>query len=104
MASFTIDANGQIMTSAALDYETKASYAVTVTASDGTAAATASTVTISVTNVGLDNAYDTNDDEIMQRSEVITAIQDHFADSVTVTRQDVIEVIQLHFNTAGGGS
>ena len=51
-ASFTIAAaSGQIRTSAALDYETKASYTVTVTANDGTVDSDSITVTINVTQV-----------------------------------------------------
>ena len=50
-ASFGIDStSGQIQTSAALNYEAKSSYSVTVKADDGTAAATKA-VTISVTDV-----------------------------------------------------
>ena len=51
MASFAIDsATGQLMTMAALDFEMKASYSVTVTASDGKDSATVM-VTVMVTNV-----------------------------------------------------
>ena len=50
-SSFAIDStNGQLKTSAALDHETKASYTVTVTVSDGTAIDRI-TVTITVTDV-----------------------------------------------------
>ena len=51
-ASFTIvAASGQIRTSAALDYDTKASYTVAVTANDGTVDSAPITVTINVTQV-----------------------------------------------------
>ena len=51
-ASFDIDsATGQLMTLAALDYETKATYSVTVTATDPDSASDMITVTITVTNV-----------------------------------------------------
>ena len=49
-ASFDIDSTGQLMTKDALDFETKASYSVTVAASDGKDSATV-TVTVTVTNV-----------------------------------------------------
>ena len=50
-ASFDIDPDtGQLMTLAALDYETKASYEVTVTATDPDSASDMITVTITVTN------------------------------------------------------
>ena len=97
MASFDIDsATGQIMTSAALDYESQSSYTVMVTASDGEDS-DSTTVTIMVANVGLDNAYDADDSGTMERSEVIAVIQDYFADRGP-TRQQVIEVIQLYFS------
>ena len=49
--SFDIDtATGQLMTKAALDYETKASYSVTVTASDSGGLSDSIDVTITVTN------------------------------------------------------
>ena len=101
--SFDIDsATGQLMTKAALDFETKASYTVEVTATDSAGESDTVTVTITVTNVGLDNPYDENDDGTIERDEVIAAIQDYFADPERVTRDDVIGVIQLYFRTAGG--
>ena len=50
--SFSIvKTNGQLRTSAALDYETKTSYTVTITVSDGNDGTDAITVTINVTDV-----------------------------------------------------
>ena len=46
-----VSTSGQIQTSAALDYETKSSYSVTVTAYDGRSGADRITVTINVTDV-----------------------------------------------------
>ena len=58
-ASFAIDsASGQLMTRAALDYERKARYRVTVTATDGADATDTITVIITVTDV--DDAPTTN--------------------------------------------
>ena len=52
MASFAIDsATGQLMTMAALDYETKSSYSVTVMATDSDGLYDMIAVTITVTNV-----------------------------------------------------
>ncbi len=51
-ASFDIDTtNGQLKTKAALDYETKASYAVTITVKDGDEASDTINVTINITDV-----------------------------------------------------
>ena len=51
-SSFAIDSDtGQLMTLAALDYETKATYSVTVTASDSGGLSDSIDVTITVTNV-----------------------------------------------------
>ena len=51
-ASFSIvSTSGQLQTNAALDHETKASYSVTVTATDGDTLSDTITVTITVTNV-----------------------------------------------------
>ncbi len=51
-ASFSIvSTSGQLQTNAALDYETKSSYSVTVTATDGDTLSDTITVTITVTNV-----------------------------------------------------
>ena len=98
--SFDIDgATGQLMTKAALDYETKMSYTVTVTASDGETDDAAITVTISVTDTGLDNAYDLNEDGTIQRDEVIAAIQDYLAD--TIDRSEVVALIHLYYANGG---
>ena len=101
--SFDIDGDsGQIMTSAALDYETKSEYMVTVTAADGTATDDASiAVTITVTDEGLDNPYDANEDGAIQRDEVIAAIHDYLAEEIE--RADVIALITLYFTAAADG-
>ncbi len=53
---FSIDGStGQLLTSATLDYETKTSYTVTITAADGNGRITSITVTINITNAN-DNA------------------------------------------------
>ena len=53
VAAFSIvSTSGQLQTKAALDYETKSSYAVTVSVSDGNGGSDSITVTITVTDVG----------------------------------------------------
>ena len=99
--SFAIDAStGQLMTLAALDFEMKTSYTVTVTATDPYDDTAMITVTITVTDVTLSEAgeaYDENHDEQIDRSEVNTAIRAYFAVGSTVTKADVVEVIRVHF-------
>ncbi len=99
--SFTIDSTGQLMTSAALDYETKMSYTVTVSASSGKAdeVDAMTTVTIMVTDEGLDNAYDLNEDGTIERDEVIAAIQDYLAGNIE--RSEVTALIRLYFGNGG---
>ena len=94
MASFAIySATGQLLTMAALDFETKASYSVSVTASDGEDESSVM-VTVTVTNVGLDNAYDSNDSGAIDKSEVIQAISDYlFGSGAGIDKPDVIVLI-----------
>ena len=51
------------------------------------------THTYTVTDLG--NRYDANDDRVIQRDEVISAIKDYFND--VITREETIEVIKLYF-------
>ena len=51
--------------------------------------------TYTVTDLG--NRYDVNDDRVIQRDEVISAIKDYFGD--VITREETIEVIKLYFSS-----
>ena len=97
-SSFTlIRTTGQIKVRDALDYETKNSYTVTVTATDESDLSDTITVTIMVTDkVGLENAYDVNDDGVIDRSEALNAVDDYFAPGSTLTKAEVLEVIALY--------
>ena len=53
------------------------------------------THTYTITDLG--NRYDANDDRVIQRDEVITAIKDYFND--VITREETIEVIKLYFSS-----
>ena len=53
------------------------------------------THTYTVTDLG--NRYDANDDRVIQRDEVISAIKDYFGD--LITREETIEVIKLYFSS-----
>ena len=101
-ASFDIgSATGQLMTKAALDYETKASYEVTVTATDPEGASDMITVTIMVTDVvneemTLLQRYDANDNGMIDKPEVVAAINDYLDSVEGVSKVDVIAVINLY--------
>ena len=104
-ALFDIDlATGQIMTKAALDFETKASYSVTVTASDGTVEDTI-TVTITVTDVdevvtpedSLLAEYDPNGDNIIERADMRRAVGKYFAVPPTLSRADMRILVGIYF-------
>ena len=95
-ASFDIDAaTGQLMTKAALDYETKTEYMVTVTATDGDSASDSIMVTIMVTDVELAAEYDTNGNQMIDKEEVIAAINDYLFEE-TLSKAEVIELINLY--------
>ena len=53
------------------------------------------THTYIITDLG--NRYDANDDRVIRRDEVITAIKDYFND--LITREEAIEVIKLYFSS-----
>ena len=92
-----IRTTGQIKVREALDYETKNSYTVTVMATDESDLSDTITVTIMVTDkVGLENAYDVNDDGVIDRSEALNAVDDYFAPGSTLTKAEVLEVIALY--------
>ena len=99
MASFDIGpATGQLMTKAALDFETKDSYTVEVMADDGNGGTDTITVTITVTDVpeGSElSPYDTDNSGKIEGPEVIQAVKDYFADDIT--GPEVIEVVKLYF-------
>ena len=96
---------GQLMTKAALDYETKMSYMVTVTATDPDGASDSIMVTIMVTDVDevdpvdpVVARYDTNGDGEIQKSEVITAINDYLfgTGDDAPSKAEVIRLINLY--------
>ena len=73
---FDIDAStGQLQTQAALDYETKSGYTVTVTASDGTLTATVD-VTVTVTNVDEAGTVTLSTNQPPVRAEITAALTD----------------------------
>ena len=61
-ASFTVGADGQLRVEAALDYETRSTYAVTVTADDGRGGSAAIEVTVEIADVVDENKAPTFDE------------------------------------------
>ena len=107
MASFEIDAaTGQLMTKVALDYEVPAdadtdnAYEVAVTASDGNAADDATiAVTITVTDMGLADSYDANEDGMIDVTEVLNAVEDYFNDVSGIDSERILDIVELYFSS-----
>ena len=107
-ASFAIDSDtGQLMTLAALDYETKATYSVTVTASDSGGLSDSIDVTITVTSVdeapvitgdALVDTYDANDNGMIEKSEVLKAINDYLfgEGDEAISKPEVLKLINIY--------
>ena len=110
-ASFAIDPDtGQLMTLASLNYETKATYSVTVTASDSGGLSGSIDVTITVTDVDdemgtgdpLADGYDANDSGTIDRTEVGQAVRDFIGRRIE--HDDVVKVIAQYFKDLRSGS
>ena len=107
-ASFDIDtASGQLMTLAALDYETKDTYSVTVAASDSGGLSDSIDVTITVTDVdeapvitgdSLVDTYDANDNGMIEKSEVLKAINDYLfgEGDEAIGKPEVLRLINIY--------
>ena len=101
MASFDIDTTtGQLMTKAALDFETTPSYTVTVTADDGNGGTDTITVTITVTDVTTGNAaadiYDVDENGEIDSDEVLDAVEAYFDDD-NLTPEQILDIVDLYF-------
>ncbi len=94
--SFSINStNGQLRTSAALDYETKNEYTVTVSVSDGNGGTDSITVTINVTNVNeIDPPLSERTPQV--RDAIVAAVPGvNNADDVTVAHLAAITQLNL---------
>ena len=84
------------MTQEALDYETKDSYEVTVTATDLEGASGMITVTITVTNeddeINLLEQYDKDKDGKISKDELFKAIDDYFDYADRLTLAEIYEL------------
>lgn len=81
-----------------LDYESGLTeFTVTVTATDDFLASTSTTVTINVVDVSLGqigDTYDADRNEMIDRSEVLEAVNDYL--DGLISREDVLEIIALY--------
>ena len=91
---------GQLLTSGPLDYETRTGYVVDVKATDMTGSTAIATVSIIVTNVGLDTGYDVNDSGTIEREEVLKAVRDYFSGDpeVAPSREEILELVSLYLS------
>ena len=95
MASST----GQLLTKEPLDYETLNTHVVAVTASDSAGEAATTSVTIVVTNVGLDTRYDADDSGTIEREEILQAVRDYFAGGPDAPdREEILELISIYLS------
>ena len=96
---FSIDDMGQITVGAntMLDYETKMSYMVTVTATDSEDLTDTIDVTINVTDVeeGPVQRYDTDGTPGISIAELFVAIDDYFAEGISIS--ELFDVIDAYF-------
>ena len=90
---------GQLLTRQPLDFETRDIFLVEVTATD-TAGATATTsVTVRVTNIGLDTRYDTDDSGTIERDKIMRAVRDYFAGGPGApTRDEILALVSLYLD------
>ena len=92
-SSFSIDsASGQLQTNAALDYETKTSYSVTVSVSDNNGGSDSIAVTIDVTNVNEAPTFTEGSTAIRSVAEN-TAAKTNIGDPVAATDADTSDVL-----------
>ena len=91
---------GQLLTSEPLDYETRTGYVVEVLASDLTGSTATATVSIYVTNVGLDTPYDVNDSGTIEREEVLQAVRDFFSGDpeIAPSREEILDLVSLYLS------
>ena len=83
----------------ALDFETKSSYAVTARAADRRNSSDTIALTITVTNVGLDDSYDANDDGMIDGDEVLNAVEDYFNDVSGIDSERILDIVELYFSS-----
>ena len=91
---------GQLLTSGPLDYETRTGYLVEVLATDEAGGTATATVSIVVTNVGLDTRYDVDDSGTIEREEILRAVSDYFYGDpeAAPSREEILELVSLYLS------
>ena len=56
-------------------------------------------LTITVTNVGLDDSYDANDDGMIDGDEVLDAVEDYFNDVSGIDSDRILDIVELYFSS-----
>ena len=105
-ASFNIiSTTGQLQTKAALDYETKSSYTVTITVSDGNGGSDSITVTINVTDVNetviISPRFVPLADRTSEVRDAIVEAVPNVTDAAKVTKAQVAAITNLNLRNAG---
>ena len=100
-AAFGIDAtNGHLKTKAALDYETKSSYSVTVNVSDGNDGSDSITVTINVTDVNEIPIIPVSARTLEVQNAIVNAIP-NVSGTANVTAAHLAAITDLNLRSAG---
>ena len=83
-----------------LDYETRSGYVVIVGAIDTAGNVATTTVSIVVTNVGLDTRYDVDDSRTIEREEILRAVRDYFHGDpeVAPSREEILDLISIYLS------
>ena len=84
---------GQVLSHEALDYEATTTYSLVIQAVSAAGTVSAH-VRVDVLNVGLDTPYDSNDNNMIERDEVIDAIGDYLFRNL-LTRDEVLDLIRM---------
>ena len=100
-ASFGIDpSTGQLKTKDALDYEARASYLVTVTASDGVASSTDATITVTITVTDMNEPPAFGPHTVTRAVNENTVAGTSIGDAFTATDPDVGDTLTYSLDTA----
>ena len=58
-----------------------------------------SSVTITVTDMGLADSYDANEDGMIDGTEVLNAVVDYFNDVSGIDSDRILDIVELYFSS-----